>query len=257
MELIDQIRSTERTLPEIHARTREIYETLLVTSPRFDSGNFQSIHSDDIETLFELYDAEFFDGQLEVAAQRSGAPLYFRVSKRMTRVGGTTTKYRHYKTPGPNSSYEIAISSTLLFATFYDVERPISVTGIECRDRLECLQRIFEHELIHLTEMVIWDDSSCSKQRFQSLAFQLFGHTEATHQLITPDERAVMKYGVRPGDRVRFQLEGSRYEGFVNRITKRATVLVEDANGPLYSDGKRYAKFYIPLGMLEPIGKAG
>jgi hypothetical protein len=37
----------------------------------------------------------------------------------------------------------------------------------------------------------------------------------------------------------------------VNRVTKRATVLVEDARGVRYSDGRRYAKFYVPVGMLE------
>ena len=186
--------------------------------------------------------------------QRAGTPISFRVSKRMTRVGGTTTKYRMSRGSGPKSSYEIAISSTLLFSTFYDVERPIMVTGVECRDRVECLQRIFEHELIHLTEMLVWDDSSCSRQRFQSLAFQFFTHTEATHQLITPGERARAKFGIRTGDRVRFRIEQASYEGFVNRITKRATVLVEDDCSPLYSDGKRYAKFYVPLGNLEPVG---
>jgi hypothetical protein len=258
MELLDRIRSTQRPLAEIRSQTREIYDTLLAASPRIAEGNFTSVHSEDLETLFELYDELFFDGQLEPATRADGAPLSFRLSKRMTRVGGTTTKYRHQRTVGPQKmSYEIAISSTLLFSTFYDVERPVSVTGVECRDRLECLQRIFEHELIHLTEMVIWDDSSCSKERFQSLAFQLFGHTEATHQLITPDERAVLKFGVRPGDRVRFQFEGALREGIVNRITKRATVLVEDAGGPLYSDGKRYVKFYVPLAILEPLGRAG
>jgi len=39
----------------------------------------------------------------------------------------------------------------------------------------------------------------------------------------------------------------------VNRITKRATVLVENEQAPRYSDGKRYAKFYIPVGILEPV----
>jgi hypothetical protein len=50
---------------------------------------------------------------------------------------------------------------------------------------------------------------------------------------------------------VRFRLDGRHYTGRVNRITKRATVLVEDRSGERYSDGKRYAKFYVPLEMLE------
>ena len=46
-------------------------------------------------------------------------------------------------------------------------------------------------------------------------------------------------------------MEGSRYVGVVNRVTKRATVLVEDSRGVRYSDGRCYAKFYVPVGMLE------
>lgn len=253
MELMDFLSSTTRSKADIRSRLADIYSGLLGESRWIREGNFTSIHSRDLEFLFREYDRLFFDGLLASTTDRHGAPLSFRVSKRMTRVGGTTTKYRHRSRLTPKSSYEIAVSSTLLFSTFYDVDRPITVTGVLCRDRVECLQRIFEHELIHLTEMVVWDDSSCSKQRFQSLAFQFFTHTEATHQLITPGERAQTKFGIRPGDKVRFRVDGAQYEGFVNRITKRATVLVEDENSPLYSDGKRYARFYIPLGMLEPV----
>lgn len=253
MELLDYLSSAKRSKADIRSRISDIYSGLLGESRWIRDGNFTSIHSRDLEFLFHEYDRLFFDGLIGAAAKRHGTPLSFRVSKRMTRVGGTTTKYRRRSGVGPRSSYEIAVSSTLLFSTFYDVDRPISVTGVVCRDRLECLQRIFEHELIHLTEMVVWDDSSCSKQRFQSLAFQFFTHTEATHQLITPGERAHTKFGIRPGDRVRFRVDGAQYEGFVNRITKRATVLVEDENSPLYSDGKRYARYYVPLGMLEAV----
>jgi len=41
-----------------------------------------------------------------------------------------------------------------------------------------------------------------------------------------------------------------RHEGTVNRITKRATVLVEDPEGEPYSDGKRYRKYLVPLQLL-------
>lgn len=256
MELLNQISRKQPPLEEVREQTREIHDVLLADSRSIREANFTSIHSDDLEMLFELYDEMFFDCQLGPAARAGNTPLSFRVSKRMTRVGGTTTRYRHYQKRGPKWSYEIAISSTLLFSTFYDVNRTIEVTGIECRNRVEALQRIFEHELIHLTEMVSWGDSSCSQERFQSLAFQFFTHTEATHQLITPGERAATKFGIRPGDRVRFRVDGSQFEGFVNRITKRATVLVEDQSSPLYSDGKRYAKFYIPISQLEPMSKS-
>jgi len=52
---------------------------------------------------------------------------------------------------------------------------------------------------------------------------------------------------------VRFRFDGVERKGVVNRINKRATVLVEDRRGEQYSDGKRYAKFYVPVQMLEAV----
>lgn len=59
--------------------------------------------------------------------------------------------------------------------------------------------------------------------------------------------------GIHRGSVVRFRFEGTEYVGTVNRITKRATVLVEDQRGTPFSDGKRYLKFYVPLSMLQPV----
>ena len=42
-----------------------------------------------------------------------------------------------------------------------------------------------------------------------------------------------------------------RHVGVVNRITRRATILVESATGVMYTNGKRYQKFYVPLGHLQ------
>jgi hypothetical protein len=192
------------------------------------------------------------NGVLYVAPREdlSRPALQFRLSKRMTSAGGKTTRF---KPRGGPVFFEIAVSTTLLFQTFHDVERPITVAGIVCRDRLEALQRVVEHEIVHLIEMLLWTHSSCSANRFQSIAARAFGHVEHTHQLITPRERALRKFGIRTGDRVRFELDGAPMVGVVNRITRRATVLVEDPRGMRYTDGKRYAKYYVPLAMLEPV----
>ncbi len=109
--------------------------------------------------------------------------------------------------------------------------------------------------MLHLIEMLVWDHSSCSADRFRSIAHRLFGHLQNTHQLITPREIAHAKYGIRPGQRVKFTFEGRRYVGVVNRVTKRATVLVPDRAGETYTDGQRYLKFYIPLPMLTPVAE--
>jgi len=235
----------------IRTRDREIYAELLARSRYVDAGNFARIHDEDLRLAYRLYDRAFFDGCLSGALGET--PLTFRLSRRMTRAAGKCTRLQMRKGFTSITSYEIAISTTLLFQTFQGEQRPIHVNGLPCRDRLEALQRIMEHELIHLAEFLVWNDSNCSAQRFQGIARRRFAHTEFRHQLITASEHAKSKFGIRAGDRVAFHFEARRYVGIVNRITRRATILVEDPCGEPYNDGKRYRKFYVPLSMLKAI----
>ena len=235
---------------ERNALLTEIQEISLRQSRHLDRPDFRAIHPQDLRRLFDLYDDRFFQG--ECRRLIGSCPLSFRLSSRMTSAGGKTVREETFLDHGKRRvKYEIVISSTLLYQTFYDVDRTVIVTGVKCDNRFEALQRIFEHELVHLMEMVVWEDSSCSQARFQSIAKRFFGHLEHTHQLITPRERAVAKFNIRPGDPVAFVFEGRQLQGFVNRITKRATVLVESDSGRAYSDGKRYEKYYVPVSILR------
>ena len=183
-------------------------------------------------------------------------PLGFRVSSRMTRAGGKTIRTRPRptrKVPAPPPHYEIAVSSTLLFQTFGDIARPVEVVGLACRDRLDALQRIFEHELIHLAEFLATGSSSCSAAPFQAVARSMFGHLKAVHDLVTPRELAEATHALRVGDLASFEHDGLRRIGRINRITRRATVLVESPNGRPFTDGRRYETYYVPLAMLRKV----
>lgn len=245
---------------EVAEKNTRIYEAVLRDSWGMQEGNFNVISTADLERLFELYDGLFFSGRIHRMLRERGAGLSFRLSKRMTRAGGKTTlrkeKRRKRAQRGQRKHrelYEIAVSIPLLFQNFVD-GKAVKVSGIECRDRLEALQRVFEHELVHLIEMLVWRDSSCSKPRFKQLSRNLFGHMDAKHELVRPHERAQEDYDIRVGDRVSFSYKGKRHVGVVNRVTKRATVLVSSRKGLRYSDGKRYAKYYVPLTVLEKVG---
>lgn len=170
----------------------------------------------------------------------------------MRSAGGQTVYYHGNMSNKP--WYEISVATTILFGCFDGTDhRPITASGIVCHDRLEALQRVLEHELIHLVEMLLWSNSSCSRAQFHSIALRFFGHTENKHQLITPREKALVQYGIKPGMAVRFRFDGVEHQGVVNRISKRATVLVEDRSGQRYADGKHYAKFYVPVQLLEAV----
>jgi hypothetical protein len=246
---------TRRVMPEPQLRklSHEIGECVLASSRAMQDANFSATSPRDLERMAEMYDALFFESRLLPLARHYN--MSFRWSNRMTSAGGKTirTGHRHQRTGELVVQYEIALSASLLFQTFRDLQRPIRVTGMVCTNRLQAMQRILEHELVHLAEMLVWDDSCCSAARFQGIAGRMFGHTEHKHELVTQHERAAKKYNIRVGSRVTFLFEGQQLVGKVNRITRRATVLVQDPQGQRYSDGLAYRKYYIPLSHLEPI----
>jgi hypothetical protein len=241
-ELISNFREPE---PIVQSRIQDIHNEVLRRSAHLHQPNFASIHRQDLEFLFEAYDVRFFAGHCRLAL--GGSRIHFRLSRRMTSAGGTTTRFR---LANGDPAYEIAIAASLLFDSFANGDRRITVGGVECNNRLQALQRVFEHELIHLAEQLCWQKSDCAAGRFQDIAERHFLHRTHTHSLVTRKERAA-EAGIRIGSRVSFIFEGQELNGRVNRITKRATVLVQDPGGSQFSDGSRYKTYYVPLGHLK------
>jgi hypothetical protein len=245
MTLAETVLSFRLDEDSIRQRLRGIHRDALAQSRYLREPNFQKIHADDLAFLFRAYDERFFSGLFQ---QRLGdRKIAFRLSQRMTSAGGKTARFRSRT---GEVSFEIAIAAGMLFDGFGENDRPITACGIECPNRLEALQRIFEHELVHLAEQLCWETSNCRAARFQDIAARYFLHRAHTHNLITRRERAA-ESGIRRGSRVSFEFEGRRLAGRVNRITKRATVLVEDAAGVRYSDGLRYKVYYVPIRWLK------
>ena len=79
----------------------------------------------------KLYDARFFRGHCRLAL--NGSRIHFRLSRRMTSAGGTTTSFL---LANGEASYEIAIAASLLFDSFGNGDRRITVGGVECDNRL-------------------------------------------------------------------------------------------------------------------------
>lgn len=195
--------------------------------------------------MYRACDELFFENRLSPFFESREARLRFRFSKRMTRTGGQTTYRKLLEKKGAVQDFEIAISATLLFNTDFE-SGIVLVAGVPVENRLDALQRILEHELVHLSEMIVWDKSSCAQRRFRTIAGNLFGHRESNHQLVTPAESARRSHNLDIGDPVEFLFEGKRLRGFVNRINRRATVLVPDAKGEPFADGTRYRRYYVP-----------
>jgi len=248
--LLQQVESLELSTAQVGSRIEAIRAAILSESKCITTPDFTSIAPIDLHRIYQLYDQHFFSGCIVQAL--GPTPLNFELSGRLTRSAGKTAYYRN-----PPKRFMIGVSTTLLFGCFTDKDhRSIVCSGIVCKDRLDALLRVMEHELVHLIEFVLWDKSSCSRQRFHSISLRAFAHTENVHSMITPGERARLQLGIGPGEKVRFTMDGKTLTGRVNRVTKRATVLVEHSDGRLYSDGKKYMKYYVPLAMLEVVARS-
>ncbi len=248
-EFIDSEGWDKRVIREKQA---DVGEILLAGSRHMGGVNFERLSTVDLERMFELYDEMFFGGMLgEMVREQSKVGVKFRMSNRLTRSAGKTR--RMVKGEGRRKEdvrYEIVIGAGMLLDNFGEGRREAKACGLVCENRLEGLQRVFEHELGHLFEMLVWERSSCKQARFKGLVGKWFGHLEATHELMTRREAVLRAYEVEIGDWVWFEFEGRRVEGRVNRITRRATVLAPSRDGRLYSDGRRYEKYYVGVGDL-------
>jgi hypothetical protein len=233
----------------IEGSAADIEAALLKQSKHVRDRNFHSIHTSDLAFLFDEYDRRHFANHCLDALK--GTKPAFRLAPRMTSNAGKTTRFTSFATG--EVKYEIAIASSMLFDCFReDDHRTVAVNGFECKTRIEALMRIFEHEMVHLVESVCWAQTNCSAPRFQEIAQRFFGHRAHKHSLITRKER-IAQSGIRIGTRVQFPYEGQTRIGILNKVTKRATVLVEDAAGLRYSDGRRYLKFYVPIPSLRRV----
>jgi hypothetical protein len=141
MNLLQLIESTTLDAGRIAASTAQIHAVVLRKSKGIDDPNFRKIHTADIELLFAEYDARFFEGQIK--ASLGTTPLHFSLSKRMTRSGGKTACYTDPR--NGKRRYEIGVATDLLFGCFSGEDhRPITASGIVCRDRLDALRILLE-----------------------------------------------------------------------------------------------------------------
>jgi len=147
-------------------------------------------------------------------------------------------------------TYEIRMGIKFFFQ-YYKVKRDKIVSGINTVDSLEAFQIVLEHELCHLIEFHLYGESSCKRLRFKTMVNNIFGHTEVHHQLPSQNEIISVDYGFKLGQKVSFIHGNKKYNGFIYKINKRATVMVKDEKGT-YKDreGTKYSKWYVNFGQL-------
>ncbi len=229
----------------VKAKIARIRERLLAGGTGIREENFKAITEADLRLLFELYFEEYFDADTRPLWKGS-----FSLSRRMTKTAGKVIFNRR------DRSAEIRIASTLLLRLgFTDPSQFYVVNGIRCYTRLDCLLRVFEHELAHVFEYLAYGSSNCSQQRFKEMVYKLFRHTRTKHEMSSSRDAKRTVESFSPGDRVRFIYQGITREGIIKGIRKRAIVLCDPVRDRW---GRKVApKFYVPLTKLIKIDRTG
>lgn len=228
----------------VHKR-RQIFEEFLKLSTNVEDGNFKIISDCDLKLLFELYDEVFFNSDFR---QNYEGAFRFSFSKRMSKSAGLTLCPKNISNLRPKDliiEFRFGIN---FFFQYGLSDKEKFVSGIKTNNALEALQLVLEHEICHAIEFILYHQSSCKGKRFKELAKNVFNHSSSYHALPTNQEIAKEKLGLSIGKKVSFQFENQLLEGFINRINKRATVMVKNKEGNyLDHQGNRYIKFYVPL----------
>lgn len=159
--------------------------------------NFDKIGDKDVKILFKLIDNSFFHGCIEKWLRENNLHLVIKVNNRLTKSAGifkyrkdNEKKRRRKSAKWP--SFSIEISHFVFSKCFSNNENTVRVNGLNHTCKLECLQSVLEHELVHfLVHTVCPNDVKkyCTShgKYFVLLVKNIFGHTETKHDIFGGD----------------------------------------------------------------------
>ena len=245
----------KKTAADIDGKRTQIIELLSLKLMGLKSLQLTSITIADLQLLFELYDQVFFDYWFR---DQYKGKMKFSLSRKMTRSAGKTMCPKNIGSIKPEClTIEIRIGVDF-FLYYGRLTKSSTVCGLKTDNSLEALLFVFEHELCHVLEFVLFHKSSCKGARFKAMSGNMFGHTDSYHKLPTNKQIANKVFGFKIGDTVSFKHKEKRLTGLLYNINKRAVVLVTDRNGSLADRyGTRYSKYYVPLPLLDIPKKSG
>jgi hypothetical protein len=244
--------TVKQAAKDIENNRTKIINSLSITSSTLRNPQLNSISTADLTLLFKLYDEVFLQNWFR---DHFKGKVKFSLSRKMTKSAGKTMCPKNI---GRIRQEELVLEIRLGVDFFLDYghhSQSNSVCGIKTGSGLEALLLVFEHELCHVLEFLLFNKSSCKGKRFKAMANNAFGHTDSYHKLPTNRQIATKVFGLKLGDTVTFDFKEKKLKGFLHNINKRATVLVPDKKGPLVDKhGTRYSKYYVPLTRLQAVG---
>jgi len=147
----------------------------LIIYNEFSELDLDTIRPDDIIDIIKKYDTIWFHNKLSKMMKK-------RQLKLSVRFEGKPTFNTEGFCFGNYCDYTITLPMNILNHSYPNVK----VGGIQCKDKLDALLRVIEHELIHLILFIFCDDIHIVNHHgklFQQTVYNLFGHTSIFHEI--------------------------------------------------------------------------
>lgn len=138
-------------------------------------NSVSNVSSRDLQKMFELYDHCFFQSSISEFIEQSHFVLQFK-----------TTGEPTFTTEGTCTSKKCKYVVTIPTHHFNKVNGITNVAGHLCKDQLECLQRVLEHEIVHLIVFIFCNDTFMTDHHgtlFMKIAKNVFAHTDHRHYI--------------------------------------------------------------------------
>jgi len=228
----------ELSKKEQEKKEKLIYNHLL-NNVFFDSNNFR-LNKKNIKESFKIFDKIYFENSISDNLKKINAKIYFKVNNRLYSTAGRC-EYYHL-----NDKWEfgIVISSKIINNLFISNEKSLKINGKKCYSKIDCYISLFQHELIHLI-IYIYCISKGKKlgghtSTFKKLAFNIFGHKEYKHNLLSGDadelEKDELKFKsiLKKGFLVKTKkIKNIHYKGIIYNLTPKY-VYIQLSNGLNY-----------------------
>lgn len=249
--IAEEFMKIEIPADEIKKKRASIASLFIEKSANVKSSYITSISAYDLRILYEIYDKVFLQDWFR---RNYKGKMKFSLSGRMTKSAGKTICPKNISSMEPEKVVlEIRIGIDFFLGRGH-LATGCNVCGLETGSSLEALLLVFEHEICHALEILLFGKSSCRGERFKKMAANLFGHKESSHKMPTNRQIAQSVFGFSVGDSVSFKYKEKQLRGLLYNIKKRAVVIVPDKNGQLIDrEGVRYSKYYVPLKMLTTV----
>lgn len=190
--------------------------------------------------MFELYD-QALRGALSAKLARQGHSLTFGWSNRWTRVVG------QFAPNGAGSKHHVIRFSSNAFFRDYVKEAisqlGLTINGQKIHDRLDAIQCVMEHELVHLllyldADTAVYNADNGHGTVFMAVAKALFGHTKFTCDCRRPEKLGADGdlHTFAVGQQVSFESRDERHiTGLVVKIGKKKLKVKATDNGAIWT----------------------